>query len=142
MKNIYFDDISILKKNWKKIALLIVSLILILFGTFNDILSNNWNKWIKASGFFMFSVYYLLKVIRKNYVQWNKIGMTIRINSYFREKKVTFVEINSYKFQNNMLTIYQSNKTTKVDLSSIFEADKKRLIQIIKDNIVPNSIKM
>ena len=77
MKKIYFDDISNIKKNWQKSGVLILGLLLIIFGTFTDILSEDWNKWIKASGFLLFSIYYLRKVIRKNYVQWNKIGINV-----------------------------------------------------------------
>jgi len=139
MKKIYFDDISNLKKNWPKLSVLILSLIMILFGTFTDILSENWNKWIKASGFLLFSIYFLSKVLRKNYVQWNKIGMTIRINKYLREKRITFNEVNSYELLNDKLRIIQSNKTIEIDLKNILNSDRERLIQIIADNTVANN---
>ena len=139
MKKIYFDDISNLKKNWPKLSVLIMSLIIILFGTFTDILSENWNKWIKASGFLLFSIYFLSKVLRKNYVQWNKIGMTIRINKYLREKRITFNEVNSYELLNDKLRIIQSNKTIEIDLKNILNSDRERLIQIIADNTVANN---
>ena len=139
MKKIYFDDISNLKKNWPKLSVLILSLIMILFGTFTDIVSENWNKWIKASGFLLFSIYFLSKVLRKNYVQWNKIGMTIRINKYLREKRITFNEVNSYELLNDKLRIIQSNKTIEIDLKNILNSDRERLIQIIADNTVANN---
>jgi len=139
MKKIYFDNISDWKKNWLKLSLLILSVILIFIGTFADIFSENLNKWIKATGFLFIGFFYLSKVIRKNYVQWNKIGMTVRINSYFREKRLTFNEINSYKFMDDILLIIQSNKTIELDLNNIIDSDKKRLIQIIADNTVANT---
>lgn len=140
MKKIYFDDMSNLKKNWTKPIVLYLGLILIIFGTFTDFLSEDWNKWIKASGYLLFSIYYLRKVIRKNYVQWNKIGMTVRINSYIREKRITFNEINSYEFINDKLKIIQSSKTIKLDLNDYSEYDKERLIKIINKNTVANNV--
>jgi len=139
MKKIYFDDISNIKKNWQKSGVLILGLLLIIFGTFTDILSEDWNKWIKASGFLLFSIYYLRKVIRKNYVQWNKIGMTVRINTYLLEKRITFKEINSYELINDNLRVFQSNKTMELDLSNVLESDKERLIKIIEDNTEANN---
>jgi hypothetical protein len=140
MKKIYFDDISDLKRrNWKNDIVLFLGLALIMIGTFTDFLSEDWNKWIKASGFLLFSIYFILKVIRKNYIQWNKIGMTVRINSYFREKRITFNEVNSYEFINDRLNIFQSNKTIELDLNNILESDKKRLIKIIEENTVANN---
>ena len=139
MKKIYFDDISNIKKNWQKSGVLILGLLLIIFGTFTDILSEDWNKWMKASGFLLFSIYYLRKVIRKNYVQWNKIGMTVRINTYFREKRIMFKEINSYELINDNLRVFQSNKTMELDLSNVLESDKERLIKIIEDNTEANN---
>jgi len=139
MKKIYFDDISNIKKNWQKSGVLILGLLLIIFGTFTDILSEDWNKWIKASGFLLFSIYYLRKVIRKNYVQWNKIGMTVRINTYLLEKRITFKEINSYELINDNLRVFQSNKTMELDLSNVLESDKERLIKIIEHNTEENN---
>jgi len=139
MKKIYFDNISDWKKNWLKLSLLILSLILLFIGIFADIFSENLNKWIKATGFLFIGLFYMSKLIRKNYVQWNKIGMTVRINSYFREKRLTFNEINSYKFMDDILLIIQSNKTIQLDLNNIIDSDKKRLIQIIADNTVANN---
>jgi len=139
MKKIYFDDISNIKKNWQKSGVLILGLLLIIFGTFTDILSEDWNKWMKASGFLLFSIYYLRKVIRKNYVQWNKIGMTVRINTYLLEKRITFKEINSYELINDNLRVFQSNKTMELDLSNVLESDKERLIKIIEHNTEENN---
>ena len=139
MKKIYFDDISNLKKNWWKLSLLILSMILIFTGTFTDVIPENWNKWLKATGFLLISIYFLNKVIRKNYVQWNKIGMTIRINTYFREKRLTFNEIYSVELLNDNLRIKQSNKTIELNLTEMTNSDKERLMKIIEENTVANN---
>ncbi|MDV7187914.1 hypothetical protein R3X25_11535 [Lutibacter sp. TH_r2] len=140
MKKIYFDDMSNLKKNWTKPIMLFLGLILIIFGTFTEFLSEDWNKWIKASGYLLFSIYFLRKVIRKNYVQWNKLGMTVRINSYFGEKRITFSEINSYEFINDKLRIIQSSKTIELDLKNFSDYDKTKMIKIIEKYTVANNV--
>ena len=140
MKKIYFDDMSNLKENWTKPIVLFLGLIMVIFGTFTDFLSEDWNKWIKASGYLLFSIYFLRKVIRKNYVQWNKLGMTVRINSYFGEKRITFSEINSYEFINDKLRIIQSSKTIELDLKNFSDYDKTKMIKIIEKYTVANNV--
>lgn len=140
MKKIYFDDISNFKKNWWRWGILFLSMILIFNGTFTDSFSENWSKWIKAAGFLIISIYFLNKVIRKNYVQWNKFGMTIRINNYFQEKRLTFNEIISYEFINDKLRIIQTNKTIELDLNNVLDSDRDKLIQIIADNTGANTL--
>ena len=139
MKNIYFDDTSNLKQSRLKFSLLILSIILILFGRFTNTFSEYWNNKMEAIGFFYIGFYYLSKIIRKNYVQWNKIGMTVRINNYIREQRITFYDVKSYEFKDDKLRIFQSNKTVELDLNNITDSDKERLIQIIADNTVSNN---
>ena len=140
MKKIYFDDISNLKKNWPKLSVLILSLIMILFGTFTDILSENWNKWIKASGFLLFSIYFLSKVLRKNYVQWNKKGAVVRINS-FMGKSLRFDEIKMTELIEKKLIITKDNgNTVTFDLNEIAESDTQKLNEIIVKNTIANNV--
>jgi len=102
MKKIYFDDISNFRKTWIMKSVFLIGISCILFGFFystsNDI-ELIWSKRIKSLGFLLFAIYFINKIIRKNYVQWNKIGMTIRINSYFQEKRVTFNEVYWLKYK-------------------------------------------
>ena len=139
MKNIYFDDISNFRKNLLQKSIFLIGISCILFGFFYSTMNEIepiWIKRMKSIGFLLFAVYFISKVIRKNYVQWNKIGMTVRINTYFREKRLTFNEVDSYEFINDILRVFQSNKTIELDLSNILESDKERLIKIIEDNTV------
>jgi len=139
MKKIYFDDISNFRKNLLQKSIFLIGISCILFGFFYSTMNEIepiWIKRMKSIGFLLFAVYFISKVIRKNYVQWNKIGMTVRINTYFREKRLTFNEVDSYEFINDILRVFQSNKTIELDLSNILESDKERLIKIIEDNTV------
>jgi len=139
MKKIYFDDISNFRKNLLQKSIFLIGISCILFGFFYSTMNEIepiWIKRMKSIGFLLFAVYFISKVIRKNYVQWNKIGMTVRINTYFREKRLTFNEVDSYEFINDILRVFQSNKTIELDLSNVLESDKERLIKIIEDNTV------
>jgi len=142
MKKIYFDDISNFRKNLLLKSIFLIGISCIFFGVFYNStyeIEPIWVKRIQTLGFLLFAIFFISKVIRKNYVQWNKIGMTVRINTYFREKRLTFNEINSYEFINDILRVFQSNKTIELDLSNVLESDKERLIKIIEENTVANN---
>ena len=142
MKKIYFDDISNFRKNLIQKSIFLIGISFILFGFFYSIMNEIepiWIKRMKSIGFLLFAIYFINKVIRKNYVQWNKVGMTVRINTYFREKRLTFNEINSYEFINDILRVFQSNKMIELDLSNVLESDKEILIKIIEENTVANN---
>ncbi len=142
MNKIYFDDISNFRKNWIMKSIVLIGIFSIFIGFFYSTMNEIepiWVKIIKSVGFLFLSIFFISKVIRKNYVQCNKFGMTVRINNYFREKRITFYEVNSYEFINDRLRIIQSNKTIELDLNNILESDKKRLIKIIEENTVANT---
>ena len=80
MKKIHFDNM----KNWIWITILILSLILILIGGLElfEFENPKLNKGLSASGFFLQVIYYGKMFWHKNYVQWNKKGAVMRINSW------------------------------------------------------------
>ena len=68
----------------------------------------------------------------KNYLQWNKKGMFIRINSFSR-KSIAFKTIDKTKIENNVLTISKKDgETFDFNLNGIDENDSKKLNDIIK----------
>lgn len=93
-----------------------------------------WISRTRSFGFLLFTIYFINKVIRKNYVQLNKIGMTVRINNYFQEERISFNKIASYEFLNDLLRIFQSDKTIDIDLKDSIHTDKDKLIQILSNN--------
>jgi hypothetical protein len=67
----------------------------------------------------------------KNYVQWNKKGLVIRINSFWG-KSIAFEDIKNTRLENNVLTIYKNNgESYDFDLKGIDENDSKRLNNLI-----------
>ena len=91
MKRIKFDN---LQYNWFFISLMVLSLICIILGTFEIIEFENQkiNKGIRAFGFFSQFLFYSRMFFYKNYVQWNKRGLFLRINSFWG-KTISFEDI-------------------------------------------------
>ena len=77
MKRIHFDNM----KSW--IWILILSLVFIFNGIFELFENSKLNKRITAVGFFLQVLYYIKMFCYKNYVQWNKKGANIQVNSFW-----------------------------------------------------------
>jgi len=136
MKKIHFDNM----KNWIWIAILILSLIFILSGTFEFMEFENpkINKRISAVGFFLQVIYFSKMFWYKNYVQWNKKGAVIRINS-FTSKSLSFDEINKTELNDKKLIITKTNgNKVTFDLKEIEESDTRKLNEILVKNTIAN----
>ncbi|OAB25636.1 hypothetical protein SAMN05444395_10825 [Flavobacterium fryxellicola] len=130
MKRIKFDN---LQTSWFFISLIVLSLVCIIFGFFEIIQFDNpiINKRISAIGYASQAVFFSRMFWYKNYLQWNKKGMVIRINSFFG-KSISFETIERTKLENHILTIYKNDgKSFDFDLSDIEENDSKKLNDII-----------
>ncbi len=135
MKKIHFEKIG--KENFYWIAILIISIVLIISGTFEFIEFENTklNKFISSLGFLLQSIYFSKMFWFKNYVQWNKKGIFIRTN-YWTGKSFKFSEISEYKFSDKLLVITtKDNHKTEFQLHHIFESDILKLRLILTENI-------
>ena len=134
MKRIHFDNMN----NWMWIVILILSLIFILAGGFEIFEFENpkLNKRISAVGFFIQFIYLSRIFWYKNYVQWNKKGAVIKINS-FMGKSLRFdqVKITELKDKKLIITKDYGSKVT-FNLNGIAEADTQKLNDIISNNAV------
>ncbi len=129
-------------KNWIWIAILILSLIFILSGTFEFMEFENpkINKRISAVGFFLQVIYFSKMFWYKNYVQWNKKGAVIRINS-FTSKSLSFDEINKTELNDKKLIITKTNgNKVTFDLKEIEESDTRKLNEILVKNTIANNV--
>ena len=130
MKRIKFDN---LKTNWLFISLILISIFCIIFGFFEIIEFENpkINKRISAIGYLLQAIFFSRMFWFKNYVQWNKKGIVVRIKSFFG-KSISFENVKNSKLENNILTIYENNgKSYNFDLTEIDEKDSKKLNVII-----------
>ncbi len=139
MKRIHFDNLN---KNLFLITILILSIIFLLVGIFEFIPFENQriNKRISGIGFLLQVLYFSRMFWYKNYVQWNKKGAIVRINSFIG-KTLRFDEIKGTELTNENLTITKNdNKTITFDLSKISESDTQKLNEIIIKNTVANNV--
>ncbi len=130
MKRIKFDN---LQTNWLFISLILISIFCMIFGFFEIIEFENpkINKRISAIGYFTQAIFFSRMFWFKNYVQWNKKGIVVRIKSFFG-KSISFENVKNSKLENNILTIYENNgKSYNFDLTEIDEKDSKKLNEII-----------
>ena len=137
-KKIHFDNM----KNWIWIAILILSLIFIFGGTFEIFEFENpeLNKGISAIGFFLQVIYFSKMFWYKNYVQWNKKGAVIRINSW-SGKSFSFNQIKKAELIEKKLIITKDNgNTVTFDLNEIAESDTQKLNEIMLKNTIANNI--
>lgn len=137
IKKIHFDNM----KNWIWIAILILSLIFIFGGTFEIFKFENpkLNKGISAIGFFLQVIYFSKMFWYKNYVQWNKKGAVIRINSW-SGKSFSFNQIKKAELIEKKLIITKDNgNTVRFDLNEIAESDTQKLNEIILKNTIANN---
>ena len=139
MKKIHFDN---LRKNWFLITILILSIIFLLVGIFEFIPFENpkINKKISGVGFLLQALYFSRMFWFKNYIQWNKKGAVIRINS-FMGKSLSFDEIKKTELNEKKLTITKVNeKKITFDLKEISESDTQKLNEIIVKNTIANTV--
>jgi len=130
MKRIKFDNLQF---NWFFISTIVVSLLCLIFGFFEIFEFENAkiNRRISSLGFLLMTIYFSRMFWFKNYVQWNKKGIVIRIKPFWG-KSIAFDEIKSSKLEANMLTIYKyDGNIYNFDLRDIDVNDSKRLNEII-----------
>jgi DNA modification methylase len=138
MKKIHFDNM----RNWIWIVILILSLIFILVGTFElfEFENPKLNKRMSAIGFFLQVIYFSKMFWYKNYVQWNKKGAVIRINS-FSTKSLSFDQIKKTELNDKKLIVTKNNgNKVTFDLNEIAESDTKKLNEIITKNTIANTV--
>lgn len=139
MKRIHFDNLN---KNWFLITILVLSIVFLLVGIFEFIPFENpkINKRISGIGFLLQALFFSRLFWYKNYIQWNKKGAVIRINS-FMGKSLSFDQIKTTELNEKKLTITKVNgKKVTFDLNEIAESDAQKLNEIIVKNTIANTV--
>ena len=138
MKHIYFDNLS---KNWFVVTLLILSIICLLVGIFELIPFKNpaINKGLSALGFLLQVVYFSRMFWFRNYVQWNRKGAVIKINT-FLGKTITFDEVKKVElFENKIIIDKKDGSKVTFDLEDIETSDVEKLNEIIVRHALSNN---
>jgi len=130
MNRIKFDNFQ---TNWFIISLTFIAIFCLIFGVFEIIEFENpkINKRISAVGYLYQAVFFSRMFWFKNYVQWNKKGLVIRIK-HFWGTSISFEDIETSLLENDVLTIYKKNGVSyNFDLKNVDENDSKKLNVII-----------
>lgn len=133
MKKIHFNHLTF--KNWTSL-LMIISLVLILVGSFEiiDFEYKRTNKILASIGFFIQTIYFSKMFWYKNYVEWNKLGMNIKINSLI-SKSLTFKNVEKLELDiTNLKIIQKSGREKTFEIHNIASNDLEKLVKIIEQN--------
>ncbi len=137
-KRIYFHNLEKLK--WS-IVPLILGLLLLLSDLFNWFEMQGNGNWSGLGLIGQLLIYVTLLVLispylfRRYVVQWNEIGMQLKVDSFFGTY-IPFSEVTSLEIHDDSLKIFLLNgKERKIDVSHILEEDIDKLMKVIKGKI-------
>ena len=133
MKRIKFDNLS---KDWKLRLLIIFSIIFLFIGIFEIPIFNNsrFNELLIKIGFLFQVLFFGRMFVYKNYVQWNKKGIYIKVNR-FLGTNLSFDDIAKIDYQNDIILIKKKNdKEIPINLHNIHPSDTLNLFEIIRIN--------
>jgi hypothetical protein len=134
MKKIHFNQLTF--KNWTSL-LMLISLVFIIMGSFEiiDFEYKRTNKILASIGFFFIQAAYYSKMFwYKNYLEWNKMGMNIKINRLI-SKSITFKNVEKIVLDNTNLKIIQKSGSDKTfEIHDIASTDLEKLVKIITQN--------
>lgn len=133
MKRIKFDNLS---KDWKLRLLIIFSIIFLFIGIFEIPIFNNsrFNELLIKIGFLFQVLFFGRMFVYKNYVQWNKKGIYIKVNR-FLGTNLSFDDIAKIDYQNDTILIKKKNdKEILINLHNIHPSDTLNLFEIIRIN--------
>jgi hypothetical protein len=92
------------------------------------------NKILVSIGSFIQAAYYSKMFWYKNYVEWNKRGMNIKINRLI-SKSIKFENVKKLELDNTNLKIIQKSGSDKIfEIHNIASNDLEKLVKIIAQN--------
>lgn len=133
MKRIKFDNVA---KSWPLITLMLISILCLIFGTFEIIEFANpkLNKRLAGTGSLIQVLFYFRMFWFRNYVQWTKKGALIRIKS-LRGETIQFDELSHATLEHKNLKIFNGDAVRyEFDLTEFEREDAEKLYTIINQN--------
>ena len=129
MESIHFEHLS---WNWQRILLLNIAAGCMLVGY--GIIPVYENNLITSFGFLILIVLLSKRFWYKNYVEYNKLGIVIKLQ-LIKDKTIKFKDIDHIVFDDSKLKIsLSSGKELQFKLDSIENADRHKLIRILVEN--------
>ncbi|MBX9888513.1 MAG: hypothetical protein K2Y30_11330 [Flavobacteriaceae bacterium] len=133
MKKIHFNHLRF--KHWSTFVLLLAFLCIV-FGFFEIVAFTNpeINKKVSALGYILTAIYYSEMFWYRNYVEWNKLGMNIKLNKWI-SKSISFDEVSEVLLTDSTLTIIEKSGFKKnFQIDTVNSEDVARLLRIIGEN--------
>jgi len=132
MKKVFFDKLDSRKNKLLAIPM-IVFLLIYVFTAFTNP-DSSLHKISAILGFGLSVVFFGKQFFYRNYLGWNKKGMTIKLNSLF-SKTISFSEIGSYAIEKNRLEIVRLDGS-KIDfkLNNLRSDHIDQLQQVLESN--------
>ena len=135
MKKINFDQLNF-RSNKTQFFLMILAGTLILLN-FLEVFNNfdpRIEKYSNVIAYFILMLIFSKMFWFKNYVQWNKKGIMIKLNNSWG-KNYRFEEISNVNIENNQLIISKFNgQRNNFNLQNIDRESINKLINILKTN--------
>ncbi|CEN52461.1 hypothetical protein [Capnocytophaga canis] len=84
--------------------------------------------YVRISAYLGFSLYYLTPFLYRNSVEWNKKGITLKLNTLIFTRTFSFEDIQSVEFSENELKVVKTNDVVRtLDLTGIAPESIERL---------------
>lgn len=135
MKNIVFNNLQL--KSWNLIVLIIIffAVTISLFISFDILILPNklQSDVFSKLGIISLVIYYSKILWFKNYVEWNKLGMNLKLNNFF-STNVVFADIKKIVKTNESFIIVNKNGIEKIFITK--HISQKDLVKL--ENIILN----
>ena len=129
MNKIHFENLS---WNWTRIALLVLALICFLVGY--GLILNYENGLITVFGFLILTFVLSQRFWYKNYVEYNKLGIVIKLN-VITDKTIKFNEIDKIKINDdNLIVVLKSERKFEFKTMDLDKSDINKLLRILVEN--------
>lgn len=129
MKKIQFEN---LYWNWTRVTLLICASLCLLVGY--GLVLNYENGLISSLGFVILIIILSKRFWYKNYVEYNKLGIVIKLN-LITDRTIKFNEIDKIKINDDKLIVkLNSERKFEFKITDINSTDISKLLKILVEN--------
>ncbi|SHF01341.1 hypothetical protein SAMN05444278_1158 [Psychroflexus salarius] len=129
MKKIHFENLS---WNWTRITFLVLALLCLLVG--HGLILNYENGLITSLGFLILIIMLSKRFWYKNYVEYNKLGIVIKLN-LITDKTIKFNEIDKITINDdNLIVELESERKFEFKIMDLDESDINKLLRILVEN--------
>lgn len=133
MKKIHFNHLTF--KKWTSL-LMVLSLVCILIGGFEifEFEYKRTNRMLASIGYLCQFIYFSQMFWYKNYVEWNALGINIKINRFI-STAIKFEDVKIIALDNTTLKIIKQSGSEKTfEIHNIERSDLEQLVTILQQN--------